>query len=328
MRSEIMSVRVSQSGPEGNCRLSATIPEEVAGERLDRVLAQLFPDYSRSRLQTWIKAGAVTLDGRRPGVRDKVRGGEAVRVDVVLEPETRWRGEAMDLDLAYEDEHLLVVNKPAGLVVHPAAGNHRGTLVNALLHHAPELEALPRAGLIHRLDKDTTGLLVIARTLKAHTHLSRQLKERAFLREYQALVQGVMTAGGMVDAPLGRHRSDRKRMAVVSNGREAVTHYRVARRFVAHSYLSVRLETGRTHQIRVHMAHIHHPLIGDPTYGGRRRLSAGASDELKAVLAGFRRQALHAGRLALEHPQSGERMDWKVPLPEDMQALLETLQRQ
>ena len=308
--------------------MSGTVPGELAGERLDRALAQMFPDYSRARLQVWIKAGAVSIDGKQPRVRDKISGGESVLVDAVLEPETRWQGEAMALDLAFEDEHLLVVNKPAGLVVHPAAGNHQGTMVNALLHHAPELEALPRAGLIHRLDKDTTGLLVIARTLKAHTHLTRQLKDRAFLREYLALVQGVVTAGGTIDEPLGRHRTDRKKMAVVSGGREAVTHYRVAQRFAAHSYLSVRLETGRTHQIRVHMAHTHHPLVGDPTYGGRRRLSAGASDELKAALAVFRRQALHAARLALEHPESGEWMDWRAPLPEDMQALLETLQRQ
>jgi 23S rRNA pseudouridine1911/1915/1917 synthase len=285
----------------------------------------MFPEYSRSRLQTWIKAGAVTLDGIRPKVRAKVNGGEAVVVDAVIEIETRWQAEPIALDLAFEDEHLLVVNKPAGLVVHPAAGNHQGTMVNALLHHAPELEGLPRAGLIHRLDKDTTGLLVVARTLKAHTHLTRQLKARAFLREYRALVQGVVTAGGTVDAPLGRHRSDRKRMAVVSFGREATTHYRVAQRFTAHSYLSLRLETGRTHQIRVHMAHIHHPLIGDPTYGGRRRMSTGANDTLKQALAGFRRQALHAARLALEHPESGEWMDWQVPLPADMQALLATL---
>lgn len=300
----------------------------MAGRRLDRVLAQLFPAYSRSRLQTWLKAGSVTVDGQVLRQRDKLHGGEAVRVDAVLEPETRWIAEPIALNLAFEDEHLLVVNKPAGLVVHPAAGNFQGTLVNALLHHAPELESLPRAGLIHRLDKDTTGLLVIARTLKAHTHLTRQLKQRAFLREYLALVQGVVTAGGCIDAPLGRHRTERKKMAVVSSGREAVTHYRVAQRFAAHSYLSVRLDTGRTHQIRVHMAHIHHPLIGDPTYGGRRRHVGGASDALKQVLAGFRRQALHAARLGLEHPESGEQMDWHAPLPEDMQGLLEALQQQ
>lgn len=323
-----MNVRLSQSEAKGNRSLSANIPEEMKGERLDKVLAKLFPDYSRARLQTWVKTGAVVVDGQKLRSRDKVRGGEQVLVEAVAEPETTWQAEPIALDFAYGDEHLLVINKPAGLVVHPAVGNHHGTLVNALLHHVPELQALPRAGLIHRIDKDTTGLLVVARTLEAHTHLTRQLKDRAFLREYQAIVHGAMTAGGTVDAPLGRHRTDRKRMAVVDNGRAAVTHYRVAQRFAAHSYLSLRLETGRTHQIRVHMAHMHHPLVGDPVYGGRRRFSAGAGEALRTALAGFRRQALHAARLGLEHPDTGKWMEWSVALPEDMSELLRVLREQ
>jgi 23S rRNA pseudouridine1911/1915/1917 synthase len=309
--------------------LSAEVPAESKGARLDKVLASLFPDYSRGRLQTWLKAGAISVDGkrdRRP--RDKVRGGEQVTVEVIAEPETAWQAEPIALNVVYQDEQLLVVDKPAGLVVHPAAGNYCGTLVNALLHHAPELEAVPRAGLIHRIDKDTTGLLVVARTLEAHTHLTRQLKERAFLREYRAIAYGAMTGGGSADAPLGRHPQDRKRMAVVNSGREAVTHYRIAQRFSAHTYLSLRLETGRTHQIRVHMAHIHHPLVGDPVYGGRRRFSAGAGEGLRTVLAGFRRQALHAARLGLKHPGSGEWMEWTADMPEDMQVLLAALREQ
>ncbi len=306
--------------------LSGDIPPELTGQRLDRALAGLFPDYSRARLQAWIRDGSVTVNGRVLRPRDKVRAGDHVQLDAPVEVETAWQPEALPLNIVYQDEDLLVINKPAGVVAHPAVGNRNGTLVNALLHHVPELSGVPRAGLIHRLDKDTTGLLVVARTLEAHTELGRQLHERAFLREYQALVQGVVTAGGKVDAAIGRHPVDRKRMAVVSNGRDAVTHYRVLQRFAAHSHLVLRLESGRTHQIRVHMAHIHHPVVGDPVYGGRRRIPPGGDVHLLAALAAFRRQALHAGRLGLTHPRSGERMEWRAPLPADMAALLERLQ--
>jgi len=308
--------------------LHARIPDTLAGQRLDQALAVLFSDYSRSRLQTWIRAGSVRLDGvvlLRP--RDQVRGGEEVDVAAELRTETPWAPESIPLTVVYADSALLVINKPAGLVVHPAAGNHQGTLVNALLHYAPELAMLPRAGLVHRLDKDTTGLLVVARTLVAHHALVEQLKDREFMREYEAVVNGVVVAGGKVDAPLGRHPVDRKRMAVVSavGGRHAVTHYRVVHRFAAHTHLRLHLETGRTHQIRVHMTHLRYPLVGDPVYSGRPRLPPLCSPTLAAALQGFGRQALHAIRLGLTHPLTGETLLWEAPLPVDMVQLLELL---
>ncbi|WP_297528072.1 23S rRNA pseudouridine(1911/1915/1917) synthase RluD [Thiohalobacter sp.] len=308
-------------------RLSAEIAPEQAGQRLDQALAALFPDYSRSRLQQWVRAGAVRVDGRavtRPNI--KVVGGEAVTVDAELERAPEVAAEDLPLRIVHEDEALLVIDKRAGLVVHPAAGNWAGTLQNALLHHAPELAAIPRAGIVHRLDKDTSGLLVVARTLAAHQSLVAQLAERSMSRRYLALVQGTMTAGGTVDAPLGRHPVDRKRQAVLrSGGRPAVTHYRIAERFPAHTLLDVKLETGRTHQIRVHMAHIRHPIVGDPVYGGRPRLPKGAGEALRAALQGFRRQALHAAELGLVHPLTGEACRWQAPLPEDFAALLAAL---
>lgn len=306
-------------------RLAAQVPDELAGLRFDRVLAELFPDYSRARLQLWMRDGRVSVDGRQPRPRDKARGGERVEVLARVEPDTAWRAEARALDIVYQDRDLLVINKPAGLVVHPAAGNRAGTLLNALLHHAPELALLPRAGIVHRLDKDTSGLLVVARTLEAHTRLVAALQARAVEREYEAIVCGVMTAGGRIEAPIGRHPTQRTRMAVREQGRAAVSHYRVLERFRAHTRVQVRLESGRTHQIRVHMAHIHHPLVGDPTYGGRLRLPPGCSPGLAEALRGFRRQALHARRLALAHPASGEAMAWTAPLPPDMETLLATL---
>ena len=302
------------------------IPTMLAGWRLDQALATLCSDYSRSCLQSWIRAGAVRLDGMiltRP--RDRVRGGEVVEILVEPQTETQWTPEQLPLTIVYADSALLVVNKPAGLVVHPAAGNYQGTLVNGLLHHAPELAALPRAGLVHRIDKDTTGLLVVARTLVAHHALVEQLKAHEFVREYEAVVNGVMIAGGQVDAPLGRHPVDRKRIAVVAGGRHAVTHYRVIHRFKAHTHLRLRLETGRTHQIRVHMNHLRHPVVGDPVYGGQVRLPPGCSSPLAAVLQGFRRQALHAIRLGLRHPMTGEALMWETDLPSDMMQLLAAL---
>jgi 23S rRNA pseudouridine1911/1915/1917 synthase len=298
---------------------------ELAGKRLDQALAQLFPDYSRSRLQQWVKAGLVTLDGVTCRPRDKVLGGEWVALEARLEDQVECRPQAIDLDIVYEDACLILINKPAGLVVHPAAGNPDGTLQNALLHHDPELIQLPRAGIIHRLDKETTGLLVIARTPAAHKALVEQLQAREFDREYRAVVTGVMTAGGSVDEPIGRHPTQRIKMAVHRAGKEAVTHYRVLERFRAHTYLKINLETGRTHQIRVHMAHLRYPLVGDPVYAGRLRQPAGASEQLREALRRFRRQALHALKLGLTHPESGEWMEWESPLPEDMQLLLEAL---
>ena len=306
--------------------LVCQIPDDLAGLRLDQALARLFPEHSRSRLTDWIRAGQVLLDARHPRPRDRVRGGEQVQVVPVMEQRAAWKPEPIRLEVVYEDAALLIVNKPAGLVVHPAPGHREGTLVNALLHHAPELVGIPRAGIVHRLDRDTTGLLTVARTPTAHSRLVSQLQARNFLREYEAVVVGRIIAGGSVAAPLGRHPVDRKRMAVRDSGKSAVTHYRVVRRFRAHTHLRVRLETGRTHQVRVHMAHLHHPVLGDPVYGGRLRYPAAATAALLAVLNGFRRQALHAGRLGLAHPVSGTFMEWKAPVPEDMKKLLEALE--
>jgi 23S rRNA pseudouridine1911/1915/1917 synthase len=306
--------------------ITSIIPQTMAGKRLDQALAELFPQHSRSRLQEWIRSGQVELDARRPKPKDKVHGGEQVQITPTFEEETPWLPQSIDLPIVYEDEALLVIDKPAGLVVHPAPGNPDRTLVNALLHHDPKLSRLPRAGIVHRLDKNTTGLLVIARTPEAHTALVAQLQAREIAREYLALVTGVMVAGGTVDARLGRHPVERKRVAVYERGRTAITHYRVAQRFRAHTLIRVRLETGRTHQIRVHMAHIRHPIVGDPVYGGRLRIPAGLSGEAVNALRAFKRQALHAARLGLRHPQSGDMLAWEAPLPEDMAALLAVLQ--
>ncbi len=306
-------------------RLTAQIPDALAGLRMDRALAELFPDYSRARLQHWMEEGRVSVDGRHPRPRDKARGGEQVELLARVERDTAWQAEERALDIVYEDADLLVINKPPGLVVHPAIGNRAGTLLNALLHHAPELALLPRAGIVHRLDKDTSGLLVVARTLESHKRLVSALQARAVEREYEAVVCGVVTAGGRIDAPIGRHPTQRTRMAVREHGRAAVSHYRVMERFRAHTHVRVNLESGRTHQIRVHMAHIRYPLVGDPVYGGRLRLPPGCATGLTEALRGFRRQALHARRLALAHPASGAEMQWSAPLPADMEGLLAAL---
>lgn len=306
--------------------LTITIPEQYARQRLDAVLGELFPDYSRSRLQQWIKAGKVLLNGQQPRGRDKVQGFETVEIHVELEPlDDRVEAENISLDLIYEDDDLIVINKPVGLVVHPAAGHPSGTLQNALLHHEPKLVEVPRAGIVHRLDKDTSGLLVVARNLKSHKSLVDQLQARSVHREYQAVAMGLLTAGGTVDEPVGRHPRDRKRMWVREDGKEAITHYRVTERFRGHTLIKVNLETGRTHQIRVHMAYIHHPLVGDSVYGGRLKIPKGASEALKASLRNFSRQALHAGRLGLNHPATGEACEWQSDVPEDMQTLIQVL---
>lgn len=309
-----------------NINLTASIPEELANKRLDQALASLFPDYSRSRLQQWVKAGQVTVDGKTARQRDKVYGDETIEIRALVEAEEIWQAEDIPLDIVFEDEHIIVLNKPTGLVVHPAAGNYQGTMLNALLHHAPEVAHVPRAGIVHRLDKDTTGLLVVARTLPAQKYLVEQLQARAFLREYQAVVNGKIVAGGRVEANIGRHPVHRKRMAVVESGKPAVTHYRTTAKFRAHTHLTLKLETGRTHQIRVHMAHIKHPIVGDPVYGGRLRLPPQCNDPLTQILRGFNRQALHAARLGLEHPATGEQLEWEAPLPDDMAELLNALQ--
>ena len=305
--------------------LTGQIPETSAGRRLDQVLAELFPSFSRSRLQQWIKAGKVLLNQQPVIARYRVAGGEQVEIRAPLQRQTEVRPQNIPLDIRFQDKHLLVLNKPAGLVVHPAAGNPDGTLQNALLHYDPELAALPRAGIVHRLDKDTSGLMVVARSLGAHKSLVEQLQARSVKREYLALVQSVLAAGGTVDAPIGRHPRDRLRMAVVESGKPAVTHYRVLERFAAHTLVQAQLETGRTHQIRVHMAHIRCPLVGDPLYGGRPRLPRGASADLREAISAFRRQALHAQRLQLIHPASGEAVGWEAEIPKDYRQLLAVL---
>lgn len=294
------------------------MPEAAAGLRLDLALARMFPEHSRSRLQAWLREGRVTVDGERAEAKRKVWGGERVRL--VPQADARasaFRPEAIDLAIVYEDDALLVIDKPAGLVVHPGSGNWQGTLLNAILHHAPQTGALPRAGIVHRLDKDTSGLLVVAKTLEAQTDLVRQLQARTVRREYVALVHGALRAGGTIDAPIGRHPVERTRMTVAERGKPARTRYRVLRRYAAATLVECRLETGRTHQIRVHMRSIGHPLVGDRVYGRR----SGAPP----VLAAFPRQALHAARLALTHPVTRTEVAWESPLPPDLRALLDAL---
>ena len=305
--------------------LYKSIPDSLSGQRLDQALARMFPEYSRSRLKTWILDGQVRVDNREMRPRDPVMGGDQVMLNPVPEACIASAPEPMSLNIALEDEDLLVINKPAGLVVHPGAGNPSGTLMNGLLHHAPALRGLPRAGIIHRLDKDTTGLLLVGKTLEAHTALVRTLAEREISRQYLAVCNGVLTGGGTIDEPIARHPVNRLKMCVREEGKPAVTHYRVIDRFRAHTYVRVDLETGRTHQIRVHFRYRRHPLLGDPVYGGRMRLPAGESEALVSAIRGFRRQALHASRLEFRHPRNGKLIELDCDLPEDMQHLFETL---
>ena len=308
-------------------RHEARVPLAAAGRRFDQALAELFPDYSRSRLAAWIKSGAATLDGAVVPPRQLLRGGEQVRLEAELEAEVESAPEAIALAVVHEDEHLLVLDKPAGLVVHPGAGNPAGTVLNALLHHDPALAELPRGGIVHRLDKDTSGLMVVAKTLATHTALVDMLSRHDVERQYEAVVLGSLVSGGTVDAPIGRSMGDRLRQAVrdEEGGKHAVTHYRLRERFRAHSLIQCNLETGRTHQIRVHLAHVGHPLVGDPLYGGGLKLPRRATPELVAALRGFRRQALHAERLAFAHPVTGEPLAFAAERPADMTALIEAL---
>lgn len=303
----------------------ATVPAELAGRRLDQALAALFDDYSRTLLSGWIREGRVRLNGRACKPREKVAGGDAIELDAVLDASDETVPEALDFGVVVEDRECLVIDKPAGLVVHPGAGNRSHTLVNGLLHRWPELAALPRAGLIHRLDKDTSGLLVVARTPRAYTKLTALLAARDIHRVYQAIVHGVVVAGGSIEAAIARDRQHRTRMRVADGGREAVTHYRVLRKFRAHSLLEVRLETGRTHQIRVHLQHIGSPIVGDPDYGTRRRLPPGATPVLVTALSSLHRQALHACRLEFPHPGGRKTVTAESPLPADLTALLAAL---
>jgi 23S rRNA pseudouridine1911/1915/1917 synthase len=303
------------------------LTEEFAGKRLDVVLAELFPEYSRSRLKIWIDQGNVLVNDTQVKPKYKVIGDEMLQLTVQsIESEQKCEPENIPLDIVHQDEAIIVINKPAGLVVHQAAGHYSGTLQNALLYFDSSLVEVPRAGIVHRLDKDTTGLMVVARNLSAHKTLVNLIQKHEVLREYQAVVFGVLTGGGMVDQPIGRHPRDRIKMAVRENGREAITHYRLLQRFREHSHIKVQLETGRTHQIRVHMSHLHHSIVGDPIYAGRHRVPAGAQAELIDYLQSFKRQALHAWRLSFVHPQSGEDVSYEAPIPDDIQQLLSLLQ--
>jgi 23S rRNA pseudouridine1911/1915/1917 synthase len=307
--------------------ITLTIPQDLGGLRLDQALQRLMPEHSRSRLQNWIKEGLVTIENQATTAKLKVWGGEVVQIVPQAAPEeSAFQAEDIALDIIYEDEHILVINKPAGLVVHPAAGNWEGTLLNALLHHAPHLKELPRAGIVHRLDKDTSGLLVVAKTLAAQTSLVRQLQARTVKREYRAIVWGQVWRNGKVDQPIGRHSHARTKMAVNRSGKPAVTHYEVLERFAVHTYLRCMLETGRTHQIRVHMQYLKAPIAGDPVYGMRGIVPLRAMTQaLRDALQGFNRQALHAIKLGLIHPETGQAMEWQIELPPDMKALLEAM---
>ena len=309
-------------------QLEASTEAAHFGLRLDQVLADLFPEYSRSKLKTWIQDGNVAGNGEVITIpRHKMQMEELVTVRAEMDVQVTSEAQDIALDIVYEDDHILVINKPADLVVHPGAGNPSGTVLNALLNHVPEIDKVPRAGIVHRLDKDTTGLMVVAKTIPAQTHLVDQLQRREMSREYEAIALGTMVAGGIVDEPIGRHATKRTHMAVRESGKPAVTHFRVIEKFRAYTHLRLKLETGRTHQIRVHMAHIKHPLLGDQVYGGRPRLPKGASEEFIAALRGFKRQALHAAQLSLFHPETEEWMTWKAPLPQDMQDMLKAVKK-
>jgi len=308
----------------------AEVPLEFSGQRFDQIIAKMFPEFSRAKLQTWIKAGKALVNGQQLKPREKLKGGETITLQAQPEAVVQTKAQAIELPIIYEDESLLIINKPAGLVVHPGAGNTENTLMNGLLHHCPSIEGVPRAGIVHRLDKDTTGLMVVAKTLSAHKHLVAEMEQRHIKREYLAICRNVPTAGGTIDKPIGRHATQRTKMAVWESGlgksRPAVTHFRVLNKFAKHTLLRCKLETGRTHQIRVHMAWRGYPLVGDPTYGGRLQTPRGASDELIDVLRSFKRQALHAKQLGFMHPNNKKFYQWQSPIPRDFQNLLNALQ--
>ncbi len=321
-----IAVEVDDIDDPGDERvLQAVVPDEFAGKRVDQALAGMFPDISRSSLQQWIRDGRVLIDGQLPRQRDRVSGAEAVTIEPPEAQSGDWVAQDIPLDLVFQDEHILVINKPAGLVVHPGAGNAQGTLLNGLIHFDETLATLPRGGIVHRLDKDTSGLLVIARNEAARQRLIEALQDHNIQRTYIAVVLGSMISGGSVEEPIGRHFRDRKRLTVTDMGKPALTHYRVADRYRAHTQIQVSLETGRTHQIRVHMSHIGFPLVGDPVYGGRLRLPPNATPDLTDALRSFNRQALHASRLAFDHPAYGESVRYTAAMPEDLRRLIEVL---
>ena len=306
---------------------SFQIEKHQAGNRLDHALRLLLPNYSRARIQQWIQQGLVTVNDELCKPKQKVYSGDLVDLDVPEQVLISDQPQAIKFDILYQDEDIFVVNKPANLVVHPAAGHLDGTLVNGLLAHDSRLEQLPRAGIVHRLDKDTTGVMVVARNLTAHSWLVEQLQQRLVKREYVALTQGIVTAGRSIETGIGRHPQNRKKMSVQAGGKLAITHFQVARKFKHYSLIKIQLETGRTHQIRVHMAHINYPLLGDSVYGGRARIPAGIDEALRNLIQDFKRQALHAERLSFEHPRSHEMVSFEAPLPEDFESLLEALIR-
>ncbi|MFC3022739.1 23S rRNA pseudouridine(1911/1915/1917) synthase RluD [Vibrio zhugei] len=306
--------------------LTQTVKEQQLGQRLDQAVAELFTDFSRTRLKEWLVDGKISVDGNvvtKPRV--KVLGGEVITVQAELEDEERWEAQNIPLNIVYEDDDIIVINKPRDFVVHPGAGTPDGTVLNALLYHYPQIAEVPRAGIVHRLDKDTTGLMVVAKTVPAQTRLVRALQKRNITREYEAIAIGTMTGGGHVDKPIGRHSTKRTLMAVTISGRPAVTHYRVAEHFREHTRIRLRLETGRTHQIRVHMSYIQHPLLGDQAYGGRARIPKGATEELAEAIRAFDRQALHAVMLRFDHPITKETLEFHAPVPDDMVEMADAL---
>ena len=308
--------------------LTNTVKDSQLGQRLDQAIAEIFADFSRSRLKEWLLAGKVQVDGEvitKP--RTRVMGGEVIILQAELEDEERWEAQDIPLDIVYEDDDIIVMNKPRGFVVHPGAGTPDCTVLNALLHHYPDIAEVPRAGIVHRLDKDTTGLMVVAKTVPAQTHLVRALQKRKITREYEAIVIGRMTAGGKIDQPIGRHSTKRTLMAVTPMGKPAATHYRVAEHFREHTRIRLRLESGRTHQIRVHMSYLQYPLLGDTAYGGRARIPSGASQELTDMIRQFDRQALHAVMLKFNHPVTGEELEFHAAIPDDMVVLTEALRQ-
>jgi 23S rRNA pseudouridine1911/1915/1917 synthase len=306
-------------------QLQISVPEELDGKRLDQALAKLCPGHSRSRIQTWIKSGDVTVNKSNYRQRDEVNFGDIIKVDAKTQSVESYEAEAIELDIIYSDKSIIIINKPVGLVVHPGAGNPNHTLVNALLNFDASLEAIPRAGIIHRLDKDTTGVMVVARTLESHTFLVDQLQQRNIKREYQAIVCGILISGGSIENKMGRHPVHRTKMAVTNAGKVATTHYKILKKYEHYTHLHVQLETGRTHQIRVHMSHIKHPIVGDPVYGNNKSIKKGVNPSLREIIKNFNRQALHAFSLELPHPASKESIKFTAELPDDMNVLIEAL---
>jgi len=301
------------------------IPEDLSGRRLDQALSQLVPEHSRSRIQSWIRDGDVTVNKSTYKQRSEVRTGDVIEIDTDINSIDKHQAEAISLKILHEDESLIIINKPAGLIVHPGAGNPNHTLVNALLNYDGNLDAIPRAGIIHRLDKDTTGVLVVARTLESHTNLVDQLQKRDIKREYQAVVCGQLTSGGSIENKMGRHPKQRIKMAVTNTGKTATTHYRIIKKYEHYTHLHVQLETGRTHQIRVHMSHIKHPIVGDSVYGNNKSIRKGVGSSLRDVILNFKRQALHAFSLELTHPMDNQKMKFTAELPDDIRSLIDAL---